>query len=418
MQYQGTWNCSASGSPPGGTGAYPTAPSNGQYWLSNVAGTISGISYLIGDFLVFNASTGWSKIDGGNYAQLGTIAPPVDSGSGGPGSSAYAARADHFHPTDSTRAPLNSPAFTGTPSLPSGTTGVTQTLLDNSTKLATTQFVTNNNAWLVSGVGSPLPDGGAGWCGNGQTVSPWNHVHPVSSAYDAAGTAAGVQTNLNTHAALTSSAHGGIAQPSTTTPAMDGTAAIGAAATYAKADHVHPSDTSRAAVGAAPTAHETSHLPAGSDAIPTLGIREITFVLNGAITSGATDLTNHVPISRAYKILACRAVAKTAVSGANAVFDILQNGAVHRRNLGKHHYHQQRLRDRRPSDQLWHFHRVGRRCLVGELPELRHGRRRGGLPGNPIHGVAEQENSGAGEQWSIRVFHLLLAHLSPVLFRN
>ena len=37
---------------------------------------------------------------------------------------------------------------------------------------------------------------------------------------------------------------------STTTPLMDGTAAIGAATKWAKADHVHPTDTSRAAVAA------------------------------------------------------------------------------------------------------------------------------------------------------------------------
>jgi hypothetical protein len=43
-----------------------------------------------------------------------------------------------------TYAPLASPAFTGTPSLPTGTTGVTQTGTDNSTKLATTAFVANN----------------------------------------------------------------------------------------------------------------------------------------------------------------------------------------------------------------------------------------------------------------------------------
>ena len=39
-------------------------------------------------------------------------------------------------------APLASPAFTGTPSLPTGTTGVTQTAGDSTTKLATTAFVT------------------------------------------------------------------------------------------------------------------------------------------------------------------------------------------------------------------------------------------------------------------------------------
>ena len=39
------------------------------------------------------------------------------------------------------KAPLNSPTFTGTPSLPTGTTASTQTSTDNSTKLATTAFV-------------------------------------------------------------------------------------------------------------------------------------------------------------------------------------------------------------------------------------------------------------------------------------
>lgn len=38
-------------------------------------------------------------------------------------------------------APLNSPAFTGTPSLPTGTTGITQPNGTNTTNLATTQFV-------------------------------------------------------------------------------------------------------------------------------------------------------------------------------------------------------------------------------------------------------------------------------------
>lgn len=40
-----------------------------------------------------------------------------------------------------TKADLASPTFTGTPSLPTGTTGVTQTSTDSSTALATTAFV-------------------------------------------------------------------------------------------------------------------------------------------------------------------------------------------------------------------------------------------------------------------------------------
>jgi aspartate 1-decarboxylase len=42
----------------------------------------------------------------------------------------------------SLRAPLASPTFTGSPSLPTGTTGITQTSTDSSTYLATTAFVT------------------------------------------------------------------------------------------------------------------------------------------------------------------------------------------------------------------------------------------------------------------------------------
>jgi hypothetical protein len=40
-----------------------------------------------------------------------------------------------------TKADLNSASFTGTPSLPTGTTGITQSSSDSSTKLATTAFV-------------------------------------------------------------------------------------------------------------------------------------------------------------------------------------------------------------------------------------------------------------------------------------
>ena len=40
---------------------------------------------------------------------------------------------------------------------------------------------------------------------------------------------------------------GSSVEPSSTTPSMDGTAAVGTATTYARADHVHPTDTSRQA---------------------------------------------------------------------------------------------------------------------------------------------------------------------------
>jgi len=48
---------------------------------------------------------------------------------------------DNFTDLDTTKADLASPTFTGTPSLPTGTTAVTQSQNDNSTKIATTAYV-------------------------------------------------------------------------------------------------------------------------------------------------------------------------------------------------------------------------------------------------------------------------------------
>jgi hypothetical protein len=52
-----------------------------------------------------------------------------------------------------------------------------------------------------------------------------------------------------------------LAQPSNTSPVADGTAAAGTAATFARGDHVHPTDASRAAA---------SDIPAASDALPAM----------------------------------------------------------------------------------------------------------------------------------------------------
>jgi hypothetical protein len=82
-------------------------------------------------------------------------------------------RQDHIHPTDTTRAPLASPALTGTPTAPTATGGT------NTTQIATTAFVTaaiptnNVKAWVnFNGTGtvairaslnvSSITDNGAG----------------------------------------------------------------------------------------------------------------------------------------------------------------------------------------------------------------------------------------------------------------
>lgn len=60
---------------------------------------------------------------------------PAMDGVGTAGTSQQPARGDHVHPTDTTRAPLASPAFTGTPTVPTPTAG------DSSSQVSNTSFV-------------------------------------------------------------------------------------------------------------------------------------------------------------------------------------------------------------------------------------------------------------------------------------
>ena len=94
---------------------------------SKVTGNITGnAANVSGTVAVANGGTGATTLTG--YVK-------------GTGTSALTASASIPIADVTGAAPLNSPTFTGTPSLPTGTTASTQTSTDNSTKLATTAFV-------------------------------------------------------------------------------------------------------------------------------------------------------------------------------------------------------------------------------------------------------------------------------------
>ena len=80
-----------------------------------------------------------------------SAANPLINGTAAAGSSSRYARADHIHPTDTTRAPVESPTFEGIPAAP------TPAADTNTTQLATTAFVAQNYAkqtrTLFSGAG-------------------------------------------------------------------------------------------------------------------------------------------------------------------------------------------------------------------------------------------------------------------------
>ena len=94
----------------------------------------------------------------------GTEIPEGDSISGQTGTSIKFAREDHSHPFDTSRAPINNPAFTGTPTAPN------PDYTESNTRLATTNFVkqqsidgftlprtnVNLNNFRITSLGTPI----------------------------------------------------------------------------------------------------------------------------------------------------------------------------------------------------------------------------------------------------------------------
>lgn len=93
----------------------------------------------------------------------GTIAM---NGTQAAGTSNLYARADHVHPTDTSRAPLASPTFTGTPAAPTAAADT------NTTQLATTAFVIGQ-----AGSATPVINGTAA-VGTSLRYARQDHVHP------------------------------------------------------------------------------------------------------------------------------------------------------------------------------------------------------------------------------------------------
>lgn len=80
---------------------------------------------------------------------------PKMNGTAAVGTETTWAHGDHVHPTDTTRAPIASPTFTGTPSAPTAATGT------NTTQIATTAFVKSAIDTLDTGVTSVAGKTGA-----------------------------------------------------------------------------------------------------------------------------------------------------------------------------------------------------------------------------------------------------------------
>lgn len=216
----------------------------------------------------------------------------------------------------------NSPTFTGTPTAPTASAGT------STTQVATTAFVTTADK-LKANINSPTFTGSVSIptielgsqvgasnayidfhsgavvtdydsrilanAGTGNGTSGYGTLQIVAGVVDMTTGAAGAQTvRVNTAVADTNSTIAAstafvVGQASSTAPVMDSVAVVGTSLKYARADHVHPSDTTKAPLASpaltgtptAPTAAagtnttqlaNTAFVKAAVDAAPRLGV--------------------------------------------------------------------------------------------------------------------------------------------------
>lgn len=169
---------------------------------------------------------------------------PTMAGTASVGTATTMSHSDHTHPTDTSRAPLASPTFTGIPAVP------TAAVDTNTTQAAST-------AYVVGQATSTTPTmAGVAAVGTETKFARGDHVHPTdtSRAPTASPALTGVPTTptaaVDTNTTQIASTAFVVGQAGSSNPVMAGIAAPGSSLRYSRQDHVHPVDTSRAAAGA------------------------------------------------------------------------------------------------------------------------------------------------------------------------
>ncbi len=158
---------------------------------------------------------------------------PLANGAAAVGTSLRFARQDHVHPTDTSRAALASPTFTGTPAAPTAAADT------NTTQLATTAFVLGQ-----ASSAAPLADGTAA-IGTSTRYARADHVHPTDTSRAAlasptfTGTPAAPTATADTNTTQVATTAFVVGQASAVAGSALGTAATGTSLRYARADHVH-----------------------------------------------------------------------------------------------------------------------------------------------------------------------------------
>jgi hypothetical protein len=201
---------------------------------ANVGAAPTSRSISAGNGLTGGGDLSANRTLSANFAS----ANPAANGTAAPGTATSVSRGDHVHPTDTSRAALNSPTFTGTPAAPTAAADT------NTTQVATTAYVVGQ-----AGAATPQANGVAA-VGTSLRYSRQDHVHTMPTAANVGAIATTALTATNPAALSTS-------------------AAPGSSTNVARLDHVHPFPTA-ANVGAIATTALTTTNPAalGSAAAP------------------------------------------------------------------------------------------------------------------------------------------------------
>ena len=205
---------------------------------------------------------------------------------------------------------IASPSFTGVPLAP---TAVVNT---NTTQLATTAYVVGQ-----AGTASPLMNNSVA-VGTSLLYARQDHVHPVDTSR--APLASPVFTgNVTGLGVSTGTSFNSITGLSSTTPLINGTAAVGVGTTTARGDHVHPTDTSRAAVAQTMFIGTTSvAINRGSAALALTGITSIDGNAATATTAATVTTAAQPAITSVGTLTGLTVTGTTNHSGASAAIQL------------------------------------------------------------------------------------------------
>jgi hypothetical protein len=189
---------------------------------------------------------------------------PLIDGTAAVGTSTRYARADHVHPTDTTRAPLASPTFTGLVTMADLSQSGALNFLGGDVEIGSQTAVVpalidfHSSGTVVDYDARIITTGGSSTIGQGSIniqalALKFNNVNiAVTASPTFTGTPLSTTAAVDTSTTQIATTAFVLAQAASTTPVIDGTAAVGVSTRFARADHVHPTDTTRAPL-ASPT---------------------------------------------------------------------------------------------------------------------------------------------------------------------